>query len=119
VVLAGCGTTNGASDEPSTGVAGVVWLAPTCPLEQPGQPCDAERAGRVKVMLSEPATSDEATGPTVATAMSDGQGRFTISVEPGSYLLTADAGMLCKPMPVEVRAGDPVSVALSCDTGIR
>jgi hypothetical protein len=119
LAMAACGASTGASDEPSTGVTGVVWLAPICPVEQEGEPCDAERAGQVKVTLSEPATGDEATGRTVGTATSDDRGRFTIAVEPGSYLLTADAGMFCKPMPVEVLAGDPVSVDLSCDTGIR
>ncbi len=119
LVLAACGSSTGASDGPSPGVTGVVWLAPTCPVEQEGQPCDAERAGQVKVTLSEPATGDEATGRAVATATSDDRGRFTIAVEPGSYLLNADAGMFCKPMPVEVLAGDPVTVDLSCDTGIR
>lgn len=119
LLAAACGANTGATDQPSTGVTGVVWLAPTCPVEQEGQPCDAERAGQVTVTLAEPASGDEATGSTVATATSDEQGRFTIAVEPGSYLLTADAGMLCRPMPVEVVAGDPVSVDLSCDTGIR
>lgn len=121
-VLSGCadgGARVDTSEQPSGSLRGVVWLSPTCPVEQEGQPCAPERAGGASVTLTAAGVDGQDTGRVVGKATSDDEGRFTIAVDPGSYLLTADAGMLCKPIPVDVPTGGDTTVDLTCDTGIR
>ena len=46
-------------------------------------------------------------------------GSFEIAVAPGTYELTAEAGMFCRGSQVDVVEGEYVEADLSCDTGIR
>ncbi len=67
-----------------------------------------------------------ADGTVAATGQAGADGAFSIPVVPGTYVVQAVAtapspgrGCQADPSPVTVPAGTYVSVAVSCDTGIR
>ena len=119
LVLAGCGSDD-AGVRATGGVTGHVTLGPTCPVESAGTPCEDELAANVVVTVSE-ALPGEAyvTGPTVARGTTDSEGSFRIAVPPGEYIVTARAGMSCELMDARVLDDTFVTVAVTCDTGIR
>lgn len=49
----------------------------------------------------------------------DPGGVFRVALEPGDYVVTAEAGLSCEPVPVRVEAGRYTHLVLTCDTGIR
>ncbi len=115
VILTACG---GESASSSTGtIQGVVLLGPVCPVETPESPCPDRPLPDITVR----ATRD---GDVVATALTDADGRFSMSVDPGSYVLEAmlepgGPGMSAKPVAVEVAPGANVHVRVAVDSGIR
>jgi hypothetical protein len=63
-------------------------------------------------------------GDVVATVRSDGDGRFTVALDPGDYVLQAiveegGPGMSAKPVDVTVTSGAFVDVIVPMDSGIR
>ncbi len=101
-------------------MSGQVLLGPTCPVEAEGQPCEDSPATDVAVTVHEPSGSDPTTpGEAVADGRTGDDGRFRIDLDPGDYLVTAEAGMYCEPVPVAVVAGEYAEVDVHCDTGIR
>lgn len=117
VTLAGCGD-GGSSATSSSGVTGVVLVGPQCPVEVVGQPCPDRGAGNVSVTASA-ASGDHPTGKPVAQGTTDAHGSFRIALTPGEYVVTASAGMSCKPIETRVVAGRYVSIDILCDSGIR
>jgi len=119
--LAGCG--DRAEPEPSreeSGITGSVQLGPQCPVETANEPCpDKPAAGvRVTVGLQVPGEA-YALGEVVARTTTDADGTYRVAVPPGSYVVTADAGMSCELMDVRVAEGTFASMDIPCDTGIR
>ncbi|HET7691089.1 MAG TPA: hypothetical protein VFK41_11940 [Nocardioidaceae bacterium] len=103
-----------------SGIEGTVLLGPQCPVEVEGQPCDDTPAAGVEVTVHVQLPGESYTaGAVVATAMTDAEGRFTVVVEPGEYVVTAAAGMSCELMDARVVEGEYVVVDVPCDTGIR
>jgi hypothetical protein len=49
----------------------------------------------------------------------DDRGIYRVTVAPGRYVVTTDAGMRCQPMDVRVTAGTYSQVDIRCDSGIR
>jgi len=113
LLLTGCGTQSpaGATD---SGISGTVLLGPTCPVETVDEPCPDQPAAGVVVLVTA-----RGGDPVVARTSTDEDGRFRVAVAPGRYEITAEAGMFCKPMEVEVPEADFVSIVVACDTGIR
>lgn len=119
-LLAGCGGSAPGSDGAELGrVQGTVFLGPQCPVETVESPCPDLPLADVEVQLT---AGDEVVG----TAVSDANGRFTIEIEPGSYLLGAvleaepPASMLfAKTVSVTVVVNGTVEANLLVDTGIR
>jgi len=115
-----CGQAGSGSDGAELGrVKGTVFLGPQCPVETVESPCPDLPLADVEVQLT---AGDEVVG----TAVSDADGRFTIEIEPGSYMLSAvldaepPASMLfAKPVSVTVVANGTVEANLLVDTGIR
>jgi len=115
-----CGQAGSGSDDEELGrVEGTVFLGPQCPVETIESPCPDLPLADVQVQLT---SGDEIVG----TAVSDADGRFTIEIEPGSYMLGAvleaepPASMLfAKPVSVTVVANGTVEANLLVDTGIR
>ncbi len=91
-------------------VRGRVDLGPTCPVERPGDTCTTTGA---------PATVSATSGSRVRTTTSGAQG-FVLRLPRGIWELTADAGMHCPVVRLDLRGGQrPTPVVISCDTGIR
>jgi hypothetical protein len=109
----------GRASSPSgdSGVRGTVLLGPTCPVETMESPCPDRPLADVQIQVLQ--GSD-----VVATVRSDGDGRFTVALEPGDYVLQAvveqgGPGMSAKPVDVTVTSGAFVEVNVPVDSGIR
>ena len=115
-VLVACGSKTGTGNG-SSGIRGTVTLGPTCPVERADSPCPpAPYAAKITVSKA---------GDVVATATTAADGRFEISLEPGTYTIDAvpvntDGIARMQPMqPVTVTAGAFTGVTVSFDSGIR
>ena len=116
LLLAGCGA--GVSAPPNTGITGQVLVGPLCPVQIQGQPCpDQPVQATVQVL--------DTSGGQVTRFQTDDQGRFTVNLAPGNYVLRPQRGdgqglgNLGKDQPVTVVQGQYVTVTLSIDSGIR
>ena len=99
----------------TTGLTGTVHRGPVTPVCQVNEPCDAPFAATFEVRQE---------GRRVATFASDAEGRFTVALAPGAYLIVpaANAPLMnpsAQAKAVEVGREGLTSVQLSFDTGIR
>jgi hypothetical protein len=99
----------------STGLTGTVIRGPVTPVCQVDVPCDAPFSAAFEVRQD---------GRRVATFQSDAQGRFTVRLSPGTYLVVpaADAPLMnpsAQAKTIEVGSEGLTSVQLVFDTGIR
>ncbi len=119
LIFVGCGDQQPAA-EPDSGVNGVVQLGPQCPVESSTDPCDEKPASGVAVIVSElvPGESYSA-GDEVARVTTAADGTFTVALDPGEYVVTAEAGMSCELMDARVHQATYARVTIPCDTGIR
>lgn len=119
VIVAACGDQQ-PETEPDSGVTGVVALGPQCPVESSTEPCDEKPAAHVTVIVSEQVPGEAyAAGDEVARTTTAADGTFTVALEPGDYVVTAEAGMSCELMDARVAQGRFATVTIPCDTGIR
>lgn len=96
-------------------LSGIVTRSPIAPVERPGRPSSAPAIG-VKVTVS---SSD---GKEVASAVTDNEGRYSISLPPGNYIVSVTPGPVGRPgAPVEVTVatGAEITQDLRIDTRIR
>lgn len=110
-IAAACPTSNA----PSTGLTGTVIRGPVTPVCQINVPCDAPFSASFNVMLN---------NRKVTSFTSDAQGRFSVRLLPGTYLIVpaADAPLMnpsFQTKTVEVGPEGLTSVQLTFDTGIR
>lgn len=122
LALAGCGddSPSTADAEPESGITGTVSLGPQCPVETVDDPCEDQPAAHVTVTVSEqPPGEAYGAGEPVATTETDADGHFEVALEPGDYVVTAEAGMSCEFMDARVTAGTYTEAQVPCDTGIR
>jgi hypothetical protein len=118
-ILVGCGT-QAPSDPTTSGVTGLVHLGPQCPVEREDDPCDDDPAANVTVTVSMQIPGDAYTsGKLVARGTTGPDGGFRIEVDPGDYVVTAEAGMSCELMDAHVTKESYADVDIACDTGIR
>ena len=104
-----------------SGVRGTVHFSPVCPVERvPPDPACAPRAGPADIELVGP------DGAVAASARAGDDGAFVLPAAPGRYTLRASAagpgiggGCRAEPEEVTVEPGGEITVAVSCDTGIR
>ena len=119
LTVVACGDQQPAT-EPDSGVTGVVQLGPQCPVESSRDPCDEKPAADVTVIVSEQLPGEAyAAGDEVARTTTAADGTFTVALEPGEYVVTAQAGMSCELMDARVAQGRFATVTIPCDTGIR
>jgi len=119
LALSGCGTHEPASSA-GAGVTGLVHLGPQCPVETAARPCKDSPAAEVTVTVSQQIPGDAyAAGRVVARATTKADGTFRITVAPGDYVVTADAGMSCELMDARVLEAGYSKVDIPCETGIR
>jgi hypothetical protein len=104
-----------------SGIRGRVTAGPTCPVERyPPDPQCAPRGFVARVHVRR--RSDR---HLVASIKTRGDGRFTIALRPGRYLVAArpaTAGSLPRcpaSKPVTVTSGHFARIAVACDSGIR
>ena len=99
----------------TTGLTGTATRGPITPVCRVDVPCDAPLSSSFEVRQN---------GRLVATFRSDAQGRFTVTLRPGTYVIVpaADAPLMhasAQAKTVEVGADGLTSVQLAFDTGIR
>jgi hypothetical protein len=120
-VLAACGLqpASGGTQQHEGTLMGTVVAGPTCPVERAENPCPPKPVPNREVRI-------ETTGGTLAaTVTTDGQGRFTVALAPGSYVVRVTMapgliGMRQTQVPrVQIVAGQTVHVQIELDTGIR
>jgi hypothetical protein len=91
-------------------VTGRVDLAPTCPVQQVGQDCSTKGAQATVTATSRDRTRQ----------VPSGANGFRLRVPRGVWRITADAGMSCPVVRVDVRGSRKAPyVVIDCDTGIR
>ena len=105
----------GAGEEATGGIEGRVLAGPTCPVETEGSPCPPSPwEGTVR--------ATRADGSTIETT-SDTEGRYSLRLPPGTYVVTAvtETSSLPTAVPAEVTVdeGPPQVLDLEVDTGIR
>lgn len=125
--LAGCGvsaagvstTSTSTIGGPTGTIAGDVVAGPTCPVERAGDPCPPAVVKNREVDIQTQA------GTTTATTTTDVNGRFSVAVPPGSYvvrvkIVQGQVGMRqITPGDVTVIANQTTTVHIELDTGIR
>jgi hypothetical protein len=114
--LAACAG-RGPSSSGDGGIRGTVLLGPTCPVETLESPCPDRPLANVEVQVLQG-------GDVAATVRSDGDGRFTVALDPGHYEVQAvvekgGPGMSAKPVDVTVTSGEFTDVSIPVDSGIR
>jgi hypothetical protein len=119
-ILAGCGDQGSGTTRDQSGVAGRIYLGPQCPVETEGDPCEDEPAAGSRVTVAKQVPGDSyAGGEVVARTSTGADGSYRVAVEPGKYVVTANAGMSCELMDARVTAGAFSKVDVPCDTGTR
>jgi hypothetical protein len=103
------------------GISGRVLAGPTCPVESvPPAPACAPRPLRASLRIERAAGARP-----VATVRAAADGRFRVTLDPGTYVVVAlrygGSGLPRPPGPirVRVRAGRYTAVTVTYDTGIR
>jgi hypothetical protein len=116
--LVACGTRTGTGATGASGLEGVVLLGPMCPVEVASSPCpDRPVEAEVRAM-------DARSGALVGRTRSGADGRFRLSLRPGSYTVMAVRSPLGglssgESVTVTVRSGSYSRVTLLLDSGIR
>ncbi|WP_183095153.1 carboxypeptidase-like regulatory domain-containing protein [Nocardioides stalactiti] len=119
-LLGACGQASPEAGRDRSGITGRVLLGPRCPVETVTESCDDEPAVGVEVTVAEqPPGEAYVTGRVVARTTTDADGAYRVSVPPGTYVVTAEAGMSCELMDARVEPDGYSTVEIPCDTGIR
>ena len=113
LAVASCG--GNAAGDGTSGIRGQALAGPQCPVEVQGSPCpDLPYEGTV--IATDTASGEELTVET------DSQGRFELSLEPGTYetsIVSESSPPFAKPQTVTVEPGSFTEIIVSVDTGIR
>ncbi|MDD5466121.1 MAG: hypothetical protein PHP73_07290 [Candidatus Omnitrophica bacterium] len=113
-------TTDSISDKGNGTVKGKVGLGPTCPVvTDPPDPACADKPYKTTVQVIEIGSPKSAP---VATAETNDQGMYTISLPAGEYGLQPIGGNplpRCETKNVAIKPNTTQDVNLYCDTGIR
>lgn len=121
VLLVGCNPPLQAalvSGDGSSGIEGQVLIGPSCPVMRENDPNCADKPYPTTLGLYQ-------NGQLLARLVTDDQGRFKVSLEPGTYTLVPErkAGQLARPLQTEqqvvVKAGAYTLVKVVYDSGIR
>lgn len=119
IALTACGgppaTADPSRSHVDSGIRGRVLLGPTCPVQRPGQTCVRPYQATITVRVA-------ATRRLVARVHSRADGRFSVRLAPGNYLLVPQTGRpfpRASPQTTTVVAHRFTSVVISYDTGIR
>lgn len=106
----------GPSAPTDSGIRGIVLVGPMCPVIKAGSPCpDRPMAADIQVTRN---------GEVVTTVRSRSDGRFSVDLSPGDYVLLpvqpSPGGLpFAKPVPVTVEPHRFTAVRIEFDSGIR
>ena len=122
LALAACGVSGPSGGGSSAGqgtLVGDVSAGPTCPVQSTDHPCPPKPVANARVTIETPSGS-----AVVATATTDAQGHFSVSLPPGDYRVRIEPGngglpRQDQPTNVTIHAGETTSVKIELDTGIR
>lgn len=97
---------------------GTVVSGPSCPIETSDYPCPPKPVPNRQVMIETP------DGTIASTPTTDNEGRFSVNLAPGTYVLKVAQGasqlpIQRKPVTVVIVAGKTISVEIELDSGIR
>lgn len=101
----------------NSGIRGTITLGPTCPVERRGMICYKPYAGIIDVYGE--------SGRFIKTVRSSADGKFRVSVKPGTYTVKPQPRDPARPYPVGkpvtliVKPGSYTTVNIQYDTGIR
>lgn len=113
VLLIAC--SSAATLSPNTGIEGQVLIGPMCPVVQAGTPCPDQPYQAAIAVLDK-------NGRQVAQFQSDAQGRFLVSLAPGTYTVrpgSPDGFTRAGEQTVTVVSGQYTQVTITYDSGIR
>ena len=113
-IAADCG---GTTSTPNSGVEGVVTIGPVCPVERIDTPCP-DQPYQATIVVK------DSNGDEVARTESGEDGRYRVSLAPGTYTLAPQSGSNsgiphASEQQVEVRADAYTEVDIAFDSGIR
>jgi hypothetical protein len=109
-LLAGCGSVPLVPAAAMGTVTGTVVIAPCRPVERAGDPPCPPRPG-IKVHFEK--------GPSMAIAITDAAGAYSIRLPAGDYTVWAEGGMARATVHVSVQSGQTATLNLNVDSGIR
>ena len=115
LLFAGCAAVN-ANDAVPSGVSGIVTLSPARPGPQRAGQADGRPLAGHEIRLV------GADGQFVGRATTADNGRFEIRAPAGRYelqVVVAGPYPRCDATPVSVRVGQMITIAVSCDSGMR
>jgi len=110
LLVMSCGT-NPAGPAASTRTAtvyGVLKAVPACPADRIAHACNPHPLTDVTVQ------ADSAGARVISSSVTGADGRYSLRVEPGRYVLRAPASLRCRPVPVTVPAGTTIRADLTC-----
>ncbi len=116
--LSGSGA-GGTSAAPQGTLAGKVVASPTCAVESVVHPCLPAPVTHRAVSI------EDTSGTVVASATTDGQGQFNVTLDPGAYavkvaIVPGQPGLRqLTPGNVTILAGETTPITITLDTGIR
>jgi hypothetical protein len=112
-----CGGTDSSSSSGDSGIKGRVMIGPVCPAPQPDTPCPNEPY-EAELQIVRASTSEVAT-----VVRSDSDGRFSVALPPGRYVIRSADGETSipslAPVPVTVPDDEFVQARVIFDSGIR
>ncbi len=113
ISLATCSAPQAASTD--SGIEGQAFIGPMCPVVQDGQACpDQPYQARLTVLSS--------MGEEIVQVQADINGRFTIPLEAGTYILHPESPNVmpfASDQTIVVEAGKFTQVVVKYDSGIR
>jgi hypothetical protein len=110
LLVMSCGT-NPAGPAASTQTAtvyGVLKAVPACPADRIAHACNPHPLTDVTVQ------ADSAGARVISSSVTGADGRYSLRVEPGRYVLRAPTSLRCRSVPVTVSPGTTIRADLTC-----
>lgn len=114
LIFPACGSESPTRTQADSGIEGLVTVGPMCPVERIDSPCpDQPVAATIKIV--------DPSNRLISSVRTGSDGRYRKTLEPGSYLISAQAWSTgsSQPQQATVEAGTFTRVDLRIDSGIR
>jgi hypothetical protein len=93
---------------PTAVVFGVIKAVPACPADRVAHACSPHPLADVRV------EADSAGTQVISSSVTGADGRYSLQLGPGRYVLRAPVSLRCRPVPVTVPPGAAIRVDLTC-----